>query len=153
MSTTSIIPKAVQLQQWANAPELARKNLRSILAAVESDEALIDWATEALENCGSPAQDEVGLLQQQLQSPSPDVIYWACKLIARMGPLANGCQRSLCHVFSTSENSNAVKQQALIAMSRIGTLESESRNALQIVATSNSASLSSLASKVLESPS
>lgn len=153
MGSTGIIPKADQLQQWANEPELARKNLRSILAAVESDESLIDWATEALENCGSPAQNELGFLQQQLQSASPDVIYWACKLIARLGPFANDCQPALCGVFSASENSDTVKQQALIALGRIGKLESESLNAIKIVAQCSSLNLSSLASKLLESPS
>jgi HEAT repeats len=151
MGSTGIIPKSDQLQQWANEPELARKNLRSILVAVESDGSLIDWATEALENCGSPTPDELGFLQQQLQSPSTDVVYWACKLIARLGLLANGCQPALCRVFSESNNPDAVKKQAVIALGRIGTLAPESRNALQMVATSSSENLSSLANKILES--
>jgi HEAT repeats len=152
MGATHLIPKSEQLQLWANDPDLARKNLRSILSAVESDESLIDWATEALENCGSPAHDELEFLQNQLQSSSNDVIYWACKLIGRMGPFANPCQPALCQV-ATSESSDAVKQQALIALGRVGTLKDESRISLQQIAKSQSANLSSLASKLLESPS
>lgn len=153
MGSTNLIPKSEQLQLWANEPELARRNLRSILLAVDGDESLIDWATEALENCGSPDQNELEFLQNQLQSSSSDVIYWACKLIGRMGTLANACQPHLCQVAVSTSHSEAVKQQALLALGRIGTLKDESRSSLQPIAQSNSANLSSLASKLLESPS
>ncbi len=153
MGSTNLCPKSEQLQLWANEPELARRNLRSILLAVDSDESLIDWATEALENCGSPDQNDLEFLQNQLQSSSSDVIYWACKLIGRMGVLANTSQPHLCQIVVSTAHSEPVKQQALLALGRIGTLKDESRRSLQQIAECNSANLSSLASKLLEGPS
>ncbi len=111
MGSTNLSPKSEQLQLWANEPELARRNLRSILAAVDSDESLIDWATEALENCGSPDQNELEFLQSQLQSSSSDVIYWACKLIGRMGALANSCQPHLCQVAVSTSHSRRLNSR------------------------------------------
>ncbi len=150
MDTTSVVPSLDQLQIWANDPDSARSNLRSLLTAVERDEALLDWATEALENCGSPDAKELAFLNQQLASPSEDVVYWSCKLIARMGASANGCQESLCRMLGNDKHSDAVKQQVLNALGKIGELKPSCVAAIRVCSQVAEPKLAGLAQQILE---
>jgi hypothetical protein len=150
VDTSSNVPSLDQLQQWANTPDLARDNLRSILSAVEQREPLIDWANEALENCGSPEVSELEFLNRQLASSCEDVVYWSCKLIARMGALANGCQESLCRVLANDKHPDAVKQQALLALGKVGELKPSCVAAIRVCSEVAKPQLATLAKQILD---
>lgn len=110
----------------------------------------MDWAGEALENCGSPATSELAFLNQQLASPCEDVVYWSCKLIARMGAAANGCQESLCRMLANDKHPDAVKQQVLNALGRIGELKPDCIAAIRVCSQVAKPQLAALAQQLLD---
>jgi hypothetical protein len=150
MTSSVLTPNVEQLQAWANDPSAAKANLPSIFSAVANQESLIDWANEALENCGQPEPMQLDFLLEQLKSPSDDVLYWTCKLIGRVGPAANRCQMQLEHVLRQDKLAGTVKKQAILALGRLGPIQPQVRATLEGLRQSSDANLSQAATTALE---
>jgi len=151
VSSQTTVPTSDTLQLWANDPEAARANLTSIFVALDSDESLAAWATEALENCGSPLETDIEFLSRSCNEHRGDVAYWACKLIGRLGPEANEHQKELTAALQSNQATEATRQQAAIALGKLGALNEATRQALNEAAQSKDPRLSRLAQQSLES--
>ena len=121
-----------QLQLWANDTEQAIANIKTLVTSIgTADQSTVDWATEALENCGPPRKDDAEWLAKQLFSDTADVSYWAATLLGRLGDDVTECQATLAKLASDSERTANVRQRAVWALGRISNLSNESKIALQ----------------------
>ncbi len=121
-----------QLQLWANDSEQAIANIKTLLTSIVSeDQSTVDWATEALENCGPPRKDDAEWLAKQLFSDTADVSYWAATLLGRMGEDVSEYQTSLVKLALDSKRTANVRQRAVWALGRISNLSNETKIALQ----------------------
>ncbi len=131
MNTETVLPSADALQAWANSPDTARSNLPSIFSCLSAEESRAEWAAEALENCGKPLETDIAFLAEATMTTEGDVAFWACKLLGRLGVVANDSQSALCSVLLSEQTSAASRHQAAIALGVIGKLNAMSREALQ----------------------
>lgn len=148
--TTQHASNSDLFQQLANDPVQAIARLKDLIPAVaSSDESTMQWATEALENCGPPEEAQLPWLASQLQDPSEDVAYWACTLIGRAGLLANSLQ---CQLAETLKNrTGASRLKAASALGKIGKLNESSIVELRKAASeTNLPALASAAQRALE---
>jgi HEAT repeat protein len=121
-----------QLQVWANDPEQAIVNIKTLLNSIGSeDQSTVDWATEALENCGEPRSEDAAWIASQLSSDTADVAYWAATLLGRLGEGISGFQKTLVAVAIDSKRTANVRQRAIWALGRIPNLNNETVTALQ----------------------
>jgi len=120
------------LQNWANDSEQAVANIKSLLSALTSpDQSMLDWGTEALENCGPPRIDDAEWLSVQLLSNASDVSYWAATLLGRLGDNASKYQQSLVKLAVDTTRTPYVRQRAIWALSRMNDLNEETKCELQ----------------------
>ncbi|XZE19725.1 hypothetical protein SH449x_005052 [Pirellulaceae bacterium SH449] len=74
-----------ELEACMNDPELAMKNLGSLLELVNhEDETTSNYAVESLENCGAPTAEHLGLLQKCLSDSDSLRVYWDATLLGRL---------------------------------------------------------------------
>lgn len=151
MSTQAIPLTTDALKAWSNNPDAVRNNLRTVFAGLKADESTMEWATEALENCGAPLESDLDFLGQATQECESDVDYWACKLIGRLGDKANALQNALTSVVSSASKSLTSRQQAALALASIGTLTPSSRESLQNATRSDDARLARISTQALGS--
>ncbi len=139
------------VQRLANQPELAKRELRRLVDLLSTDqESIREWVTEALENCGEPADEDLTWLAQQISQGSSDTAYWCCTLLGRAGQRANSLQESIIRVLSSSTLESHAKARAIWAIGRTGPLQEAVRNALsQFAKTTDSPRLSDLAHQAL----
>jgi hypothetical protein len=148
VSTASVAKTVEHLQVWANDPDLARSNLRTIFECLDEGESLIDWANEALENCGPSLPKDHAFLAEQLQSVSSDRAYWACKVLARSSTAAQEHQAAICAIAVQPSTPEAVRIQAMLALQKIDGLSLESRTAVERLVSDESSKIAALAKQI-----
>jgi hypothetical protein len=130
-----------QLFQCIRQPELALQNLSELMTQLEGeDESVQNYTCEALENCGPPRQEDIGLLCDQLNSGNTMQVYWASTLLGRFGTgtlkseKIDAIQRSLCKVISNDCVELSARERAAWAIGNLGGVEGASRELLQRMA-------------------
>lgn len=149
MATTSSSIDPHTLQQWANDPAAATAHVTELLECLRGEGSSIDWATEALENCGPPSTAHLAALQVSAGDAHPDVSSWACRLIGRMGADASPAEATLVSVL-TQHASAETRRQSALALSKLDKLSAESLSALQQAAHSTDARLARAAQQTWE---
>jgi hypothetical protein len=149
VTRTNVAATQEELQAWANDAAAATAHLPAIFQALTVADARVEWATEALENCGPPPDTALDFLQSCLASPTADVAYWACKLLGRAGPAAGRTQPALVQVLRDTSGPEAARYQALVALGRIGPLPAESRQAIEACTRDSSARIANQAKQLL----
>lgn len=138
------------LQRLANDSDQTLKQLASVLNSLDGNEEQAQWASEALENCGSPAPSDMGLLIEATAHPSELVASWACILLARLGSAATAAESCLAKAVETRTES-IVREEAARALGTLGTLSATTRNILTTAAAQGSPRLKRLATAALGS--
>jgi hypothetical protein len=145
-------PSVEDLRSWANDEELARKHLKSIVAAIESDqEELASWATEALENMGPPLASDINWLGAVASNGSDDVVYWAATLLGRCEEAIDSVQDSLTSIVVSSKSTLSCRRRALAALSKVHTKNDATKQAIHSALNSGDSQLVSLANEILKS--
>jgi len=88
-------------------------------AVVDEEEQVGQWATSALEDCGSPPIEEQDALVELLDDDHADVVFWGVTLLGRLESGAQPTVPRLCTLATGHESAN-VRQRALWALGRIG---------------------------------
>ena len=138
-----------QLRQLANDPESTMAQLTSVLLSLSGqDEERVQWACEALENCGVPSAQQVGQLVPLLKHSDALVVSWTCKLLTRIGHAAQPAQSSLVELLS-GHCDPLVREEAARALGAMAELTSAARSALEQAATDGGPRLKRLATAAL----
>lgn len=119
-----------QLRELANEPEAARAQLEALLMSLKCSDEHIQWACEALENCGQPHTTSLALLMQLVDHSNVLIATWACKLLARLGSDAQAAQSQLACAVSTRRE-EVLREEAARALGQLAELSAASRAALQ----------------------
>jgi hypothetical protein len=116
-----------QLAEYAQHPELALQNLAELLSLLESDdESSMNFANEALENCGPPECKDIDFLLKKVTSEHALVVYWASTLLGRIpgekidAPKRVSIQQELCSVISKQSFDLPARERAAWAIGEIG---------------------------------
>lgn len=126
------MPIPEQLTQYLNSPELALQNLDALLSIVATgDEASIELATEALENCGVPTPTCSSTLRNALLHGNSQAVYWAATLVGRMTKQADAFQTDLCASFNRADVEEYARERIAWAFQQIGTLSVATRAILE----------------------
>ncbi len=149
MTRTNVAATQEELQAWANDAAAATAHLPAIFQALTVADDRVEWATEALENCGPPSATELDFLQSCLASPTADVAYWACKLLGRAGAAAERTQPALVQLLGNASGPEAARYQALVALGRLGPLQAASRQAVEACTRDSSARIATQAKQLL----
>lgn len=118
-----------QLKELANAPELTTAQLISVLCSLAGDEDVCQWASETLENCGTPAQDATLSIAQFVAHGDELIASWSCKLLARQGQDGTASEHELTRALAL-RSEVLVREEAARALGQIGFVSSEARAAL-----------------------
>lgn len=127
-----IMPVPEQLTQYLNSPELALQNLDALFAVVASeDEASIELATEALENCGVPPATCSTTLHKTLLHGNSQAVYWAATLVGRLTGQAQPFETDLCTAFGRADLEEFARERIAWAFQQIGSLSGPTRSLLE----------------------
>lgn len=138
-----------QLRQLANDPQATLAQLPAVLISLScQDEERIQWASEALENCGVPSTLQVNELISMLKHNDALVASWTCKLLARMEQFASAAQPQLVELL-ISHSDQLVREEAARALGVQAELSSAARSALEQAATDGGPRLKRLATAAL----
>ncbi len=138
-----------QLRELANESERTLAQLPSVLLSlVGDDEERVQWASEALENCGAPKATQLNELLPFLKHDDRLVLSWSCKLIARMGRSASAAQGLLVDLLSGHKDT-LVREEAARALGEQSELNSAARSALEQAAMDGGPRLKRLATAAL----
>jgi len=142
-------------QKAAAAEKLAQLGEDAQPAAVDlvqacADEALLEWATAALEGLGTPDVADVSGLVALVNDKSSDVGYWAATLLGRVGPEAAAATSALAEALSKSPHV-AVQERAALALGKIGPAAKSASPELMVAASGGSPRLAKLARDALAS--
>ncbi len=138
------------IERLAHEPDLAKTNLRTIFTCFDQgDESLLNWVTEALENCGAPMDEDVEWLSDELNSKNSDVAYWASTLLGRAGKAASASLKRLASLVASDQSDANVRARAAWAIGRIGIETPESKASLELAAHSDSPRLVGIAQESL----
>ena len=105
-----------QLRQLANDPTTTLAQLPAVLTSLMGqDEERIQWACEALENCGVPQASQVNELVPMLKHDDALVASWTCKLLARMEQASSPAQPYLVELLK-NHSDQLVREEAARAL-------------------------------------
>lgn len=149
-SATATALSIEQLRELANAPATTLAKLSSVLCSLAGDdEDRVQWACEALENCGVPEQTHVNELLPMLKHDDALVVSWTCKLLARMEQSSAPAQPALVELLRCHSD-QLVREEAARALGVQADLSSAARSALEQAATDGGPRLKRLATAALE---
>lgn len=138
-----------QLRQLANDSSATLAQLTAVLISLSSpDEERIQWASEALENCGVPSTSQLNDMMQMLKHDDALVASWTCKLLARIEQSASAAQPQLVELLK-SHSDQLVREEAARALGVQAELSSAARSALEQAATDGGPRLKRLATAAL----
>jgi hypothetical protein len=116
-----------QLAEYALHQELALQNLAELLSLLESeDESNVNFANEALENCGPPECKDIDLLLKRVATDHPLVVYWASTLLGRIpsetidAPKRVSIQQRLCSIIANPSADMSARERAAWAIGELG---------------------------------
>lgn len=117
-------------EYFGTHPEMVPAAIIPLCRAVVDDEEQVgQWATSALEDCGSPPTEEQEALVDLLTDTHADVVYWAATLLGRLEHQAQPAVAPLSGLATRHESAN-VRQRALWALGKIGDRSDIVRTAL-----------------------
>jgi hypothetical protein len=119
------------------------------LVATTSDDDLLEWAAEALENLGPPPTDTIERLQGLLGHAKSDAGYWAATLLGRLGASGSPAVPALVTALESSPHAS-VRERAAWALGEIGPGATAAVGPLEQAAQSGDARLTRLAQAALE---
>jgi len=144
-------------EQAEAAESLARLGTDAQPAAVAlvhacgtDEESLCAWCSEALENLGPPAADQISSLIELAQNPSSNSAYWAITLLGRAKEEADGAVLPLANLLISDSPEVATRERAAWALRQIGPTAHAALPALQEVASSNNGRLARLAQQAMD---
>ena len=140
--------KIEQLKRLSNDALQTHRQLESVLWSLAGTDEEAQWASEALENCGAPANTAVASLVPFTQHPSELVASWACKLLGRLGPAASGAEEQLIAALS-QRSEQLVREEAARALGELGNPSDAARAALTAAASHGGPRLKRLATASL----
>jgi len=120
-----------------------------VVATVDGEESVRQWATAALESLGPPANADQTRLAGLLADPRSDVAYWAATLLGRLGTHAGASVPSLAKVLESHPELSA-RERCAWALGLIGPVAKSALPALQRVASDSRPRLSRLAKQAIE---
>ena len=120
-----------------------------VLACGDETEEVQQWAAAALEALGPPSVSDVSRLVTLIQTPPPDVGYWAATLLGRLKAEAAPGVDALAHALGGPQDI-IVRQRAAWALGEIGPAASAAIPALQQTAGAPNARLARLAREAIE---
>ncbi len=127
---------------------MASKQLRSLLATLaEADEEQRAWASDCLEQVDAPTASDVEPLTELCLAENATVACWTCKLLGRTG---NAQFETRLAQALAEHTSNAVRQQAALALQQLPPLSTATKQALSKAAESSDERLKRLALQTLE---
>lgn len=139
-----------QLRELANDTDATLAQLPSVLLSLPGDdEERMQWACEALENCGVPAASQLNQLLPFLKHPDDLVVSWTCKLLARLEQAAAAAQPGLVEVLKC-HGDQFVREEAAQALGLLAELSPAARSALEQAATDGGPRLKRIATAALE---
>ena len=121
--------KVEQLQQLANDPAATRSLIDSVLLALAGTDEEAQWASEALENCGTPSVATLPVLTSHIKHPAELIASWSCKLLARIGHEASAAEPLLVEAL-VCRTEELVREEAARALGQLGNLSTAARTAL-----------------------
>jgi hypothetical protein len=146
------LPSIDDLQSWANDQELARSQLRAIVAALQSEqEEPMNWATEALENMGPPLKTDIAWLGTVASSGSADAVYWAVTLLGRSDDSIDAVQDSIANAVLNLQATPACRRRAISALAKVSTRSKATDSAIQSALKSDDSQLAGAAREILQS--
>lgn len=138
-----------QLRDLANDPEQTLAQLASVLSSLTGDnEERVQWACEALENCGVPEPAQVAGLVCFLKHADSVVVSWACKLLARMEDESAPAQPALVELLR-SHDDQLVREEAARALGVQAELSAAARGVLEQAAMDGGPRLKRIATAAL----
>ncbi len=134
-SATATALSIEQLRELANDPAATLAKLCSVLSSLAGDdEERVQWACEALENCGVPDVEQLNELLPLLRHEDSLVASWSCKLLARMEQASMPAQPVLVELLRC-HGDQLVREEAARALGVHAELSSAARSALEQAAT------------------
>ena len=140
--------KVDQLQRMANDSAETVRHIASVLQSLAGSDEEAQWASEALENCGSPAAADVGTIACFVKHPAELVASWACKLLSRLGAQASMAESELVAALACRQEV-LVREEAARALGELNRLSESARAALTTAAQNGSPRLKRLATASL----
>lgn len=139
-----------QLRDLANDPTSTLAQLPSVLCSLAgNDEERVQWACEALENCGVPGVSQVSDLVRLLKHDDALVVSWTCKLLTRMEHESAPAQATLVELLRLHSD-QLVREEAARALGVQAELTSAARSALEQAATDGGPRLKRIATAALD---
>jgi HEAT repeat protein len=150
LSAADSAVRAEAAEQLARLGEDARAAAVPLVrAAGDDEESAREWSVSALEDLGSPADDDLPALAELLAAANADVGYWAATLIGRLEERAAPAVAALTAALADS-NPLIVRQRAAWALGKIGPAAAAARPDLEKAAESTDPRLSRLAKQAVE---
>ena len=119
-----------------------------MLHALAGSDEQVQWACEALENCGEPQPEVLATIAPLISHPDELVASWACKLVARAGSEASWTESILTEALS-ARTEESVREEAARALGRIGATSTAAHEALAAAARQGGPRLKRLATASL----
>lgn len=149
LNSASADTRAKAAEELAQLGDEASQAAVALCGAVADEvDAVRDWATNALESLQPPA-DAVDDLITLLRDTRADVAYMAATLLGRLGEAASSAADALATLLESPAALNA-RQQAALALGKIGTMTDHVKAALEKARGEKDARLSRLAGESLE---
>lgn len=139
-----------QVKKLASNPVDAAESAVALIECLScDDEEIRAWTSDALQAI-EQVPDVLGstLAERTMHALGP-VASWSCRLLGKLGPAATGYQAALARALNEHENLG-VKQQAVVALSHIPTLDATTIKAVEQAAEHADPRLSRLAKQTLE---
>lgn len=138
------------LKQLAASPDATRERIGDVLLALaSSDEEVRAWASDCLSQLDSIDHEASNEVAKHCEHPSPVVVSWACKLLAKCSPADPAWESLICQVLG-GHDSVAVRAEAAGALGRLESLTPQTKQALAEAAESDDPRLSRLAGRALD---
>jgi HEAT repeat protein len=141
--------RAKAAEQLSQQGEEARAAAVALVQACGDEEAVSQWAVEALEQLGPPPGSAVKQLIPLVAHPHELVAYWAATLLGRLQDQAIAAVPALASALNDSPHV-AVRQRAAWAIGQIGERSGPTMAALTAAARSSDPRLARMAKQALE---